>query len=144
MFGLAINTAFPGHAQAQQNGRLCAPHIVTIAESRPGEANEPRHLIRRAIAALKAGKAIRKQTETVLKAQALLLLAGLRAKAIGGWSSSKTYDPLPDFQELLAVAQARLRQGRGDAALVHEFLEAIRGCIHDFREASPAQRMGIA
>lgn len=145
MMRVAIDTAFPGHAQAQLAGGLCAPHVVTITESRPGEADEPRHFIRRAIAVLKAGGTTsQNKTEKVLKAQALLALAFKRAQVIRSWSSSKNYDPLPDLRELQKVSKARLQQGSGAANLNAAFLECLDGCIGDLLEASPAQRMGIA
>ena len=119
-------------------------HFVTITESRPGEADEPRHLIRRAIYAVKAGKAEKRKAAPVArKVIALTLAAALRAKALRRWSTTGSYDPIPDIRELRQLVRNRLRPARGEHALVADLLETLDACIGDL-QASPAQGMGVA
>lgn len=120
-------------------------HVVTISESRPGELDEPRHLIRRAIAAVKAGRvARRKPLATAIKMNSLILVAALKAKKIGGWSRDRTYDPLPDFLELRDVAARRLWSSAAANCLIAEYRAVLDDCISLFEGVSVVQRMGYA
>ena len=126
-----------------------APHayptyFVTIKESRPGEADEPRHLIRRAIYAVRAGKMDKRKAAPVArKVIGLTLAAALRAKALRGWFSAAPYDPLPDLRELRNLVKLRLRPARGEHELVADLLETLDACITDL-QPSTAQRTGAA
>ena len=120
-------------------------HVVTITESRPGELDEPRHLIRRAIAAVKAGKVARRKPKvTAIKVNSLILGAALRAKEIAGWSRARAYDPLPDFLELRDVAARRLPPSAAEGCPIAECLAALDDSISQFESVSAVQRMGNA
>lgn len=120
-------------------------HVVIISETRPRELDEPRHLIRRAIAAAKAGRAARrKPSVTAMKVNSLILTAALRAKAIVAWSRARTYDPLPDFLELRDVATRRLSPSAAVDCPIAACLAALDDSISQFESVSAAQRLGIA
>ena len=142
MIGVNLITPKQGPSQA---GSGCTPSTGIITESRPHEADEPRHLIRRAIYAIRVGKNFKsKHRSTALKVVALMVRASQRARAIGSWSSSHTYDPLPDFINLRDAAVARMgppRVGNNPVALMLETLDLIvRECV----ETTAEQRMGRA
>ena len=119
-------------------------HFVTITESRPGEADEPRHLIRRAIYAVKVGKAEKRKAAPVArKVIALTLAAALRAKALRRWSTTGSYDPLADLRELRELVRLRLRPARGEHELVADLLKTLSGCIRDL-QSSPTHRSATA
>lgn len=118
-------------------------HVVTISESRHGELDEPRHLIRRAIVAVKAGRvAQRRPQATAIKANSLIFAAALKAKEIAGWSQARTYDPLPDFLELRDVAARRLPPPAAENCPIAQCHAAISASISEFKSVSAAQRMG--
>jgi hypothetical protein len=83
---------------------------VQVRESRPGEWDEPRHFLRRAIFVLNSRKSVnRNRAAAAQKAYALFELAFMRAIEIGTWSPTpEYYDPLPDLVELRDMAAKRL------------------------------------
>ena len=141
---LGVNVCTPKQWPPQA-GTGCPRAVVTITESRPNEADEPRHLIRRAIYAIRVGKNYKsKHRSTALKVVALMVRASQRARAIGSWSSSHTYDPLPDFINLRDAAVARMgppRVGNNPVALMLETLDLI---VREFHHTTADQRMGRA
>ena len=141
---LGVNVCTPKQWPPQA-GTGCPRAVVIITETRPNEANEPRHLIRRAIYAIGAGRNFKsKHRTTALKVISLLLHASQRARAIGGWSRSRTYDPLPDFIKLRDVAVARMGPLRVGNNPVAKMLEALDANVRDFLEVTADQRMGLA
>ena len=142
MLGVNVITPKQGPSQA---GSGCAPSLVIITGSRSNEADEPRHLIRRATYAIRAGKNFKsKHRNTALKVIALMALASQRARAIGGWSLSHNYDPLPDFINLRDAAVARMAPPRVGTNPVALMLEALDANVRNFLDVTADQRMGLA
>ena len=124
-------------------GTVDERHVVLITESYADEAS-PRNLLRRAINAFKsprAGKAERGPFQALI-VSGLLIKASQQAGALGAWSSSANYDPLPDLREVLRLARTRLL-GTGKAG---DPVEALRDDLERnvlmLSGATPEQRMG--
>lgn len=119
-----------------------SPTLVSVTESRPNEFGEPEHFIRKALRTINSNSAIgRKRNATALKAIGLVLAASLRAKAIGGWSTTGSYDPLGDFLDLQEAASKRLgpvREGNDPVAL---FRGVTAETVRVFLGVTAVQRM---
>ncbi|MES2493712.1 MAG: hypothetical protein V4579_10585 [Pseudomonadota bacterium] len=115
--------------QAALPAYLRGPNAIIIRESRPGEGNEPRHFVRRAILALKGKAAGRNVARSVMKADALMFFGCAVATSMSRWSLDGSYDPLSDLRELRARATRMLgRSGKGRSELI-EFRDNIASYI---------------
>lgn len=120
----------PANAQAPHANDL-PKYLTQIVGNRPGELDEPRNLILEAIYVLTAAEAVRsKSTATALKVVGLLSASTLAAKAIGGkWSTSGSYDPLPDYLTLQELAKTKLPKLRGANHPISLLRTGIAGSI---------------
>lgn len=118
----------PEDEQATLPAYLRGPDAIIIKEARPGEANEPRNFIRRAIYTLKGKVASRNVEMAFLKADALMLFGCAVAVSTGCWSPTSCYDPLPDFRELQQRAMRLMAQSadEGPKAFLKNLADYVR------------------
>jgi hypothetical protein len=132
----------PGDAKTATAVKL-PEHLILITGCHSGELDEPQNLIRQAAKSIRSCKPTEQgRTKATLKGIGLLLAASLRAKEIGGWSSARLYDPLPEFIDLRMLATKFLGPVLSENDQIALFRDCIDGIIRDFLEVTAAQRIG--